>query len=263
MVNMVITMNKQERQQQILNLIHEVGEVQTQTICRKFHIVAMTARRDLGELEEQGEIIRTHGGAIAKEKKTFDAQTPLLLRLKTKYEQKEQIAEFAKQFLQPHDCVFIASGSTIEIFSKKLIHYIPLTIVSDAVNVAYHLYQDPHLHIFMVGGELRSNSFTLTGSIAESNLKQFRLTKAFISVNGIDEEGNLYTSSVVESGLLEVLFKNVEHVYVLCDGSKLGKKDFIAISHTQPYTLITDYTADKNLLEVYTKKGIINQQANA
>lgn len=260
MVNMVINMNKQERQQQIINYIHEVGEVQTPTLCRKFHIVAMTARRDLSELEAQGVIVRTHGGAIAKEKKTFDTQTPLLLRLKLNHEQKENIAELAKKMLQPHDCVFIASGSTIDIFSKKLIHYLPLTVVSDAVNIAYHLNQDPHLHIYLVGGELRNNSFTLTGSIAETNVKQFRLTKAFISVNGIDEEGNLYTSSVVESGLLEVLFKNVENIYVLCDSSKLGNKDFIKISHLPSYTLITDSNADIHLLKSYTKKGIVVHQ---
>ena len=51
----------------------------------------------------------------------------------------------------------------------------------------------------MLGGELRSNSLTLTGPIAQTNLKQFQLSKAFLSVNAIDEKGNLYTDSVVEA----------------------------------------------------------------
>ena len=67
-------MTKQERQKAILALLQEKGELHVQTICRSFHIVAMTARRDLMELEQMGALIRTHGGAIAKEKKTFDAQ---------------------------------------------------------------------------------------------------------------------------------------------------------------------------------------------
>ena len=70
-------MTKQERQKAILALLQEKGELHVQTICRNFHIVAMTARRDLMELEQMGVLIRTHGGAIAKEKKTFDAQTRL------------------------------------------------------------------------------------------------------------------------------------------------------------------------------------------
>jgi len=124
------------------------------------------------------------------------------------------------------------------------------------VNVAYELYQDSRLTIFMLGGELRSNSLTLTGPIAQTNLKQFQLSKAFLSVNAIDEKGNLYTDSVVESGLLETLFSIVEEVYVLCDSSKLNSRDFIAISHEQSYTLITDQDADESLLEAYRQCGI-------
>ncbi|MFR6487398.1 MAG: DeoR family transcriptional regulator, partial [Clostridium sp.] len=40
-------MTKQERQKAILALLQEKGELHVQTICRNFHIVAMTARRDL------------------------------------------------------------------------------------------------------------------------------------------------------------------------------------------------------------------------
>lgn len=249
-------MTKKERQAAIIQLLQERGEVQIQTICRQFHIVAMTARRDLSELEAAGVLIRTHGGAIALEKKTFDTATPLAARIRTHTEEKEQMATYARTLLQPHDAIFIASGSTIDIFARSLLHKIPLSIVTDAVNVAYELYQDSNLHIYMVGGELRSNSLTLTGSIAQNNLKQFRLQKAFISVNGIDEAGNLYTSSVVESGLLEDLFRNVEEIYVLADSSKLGRKDFVSIPTQHTFTLITGAGANEQILEHYRSLGI-------
>ena len=210
-------MTKQERQKAILALLQEKVELHVQTICRSFHIVAMTARRDLMELEQMGALIRTHGGAIAKEKKTFDAQTPFAKRRKLHTEKKRQLAHIARGFLKEHD---------------------------------------PRLTIFMLGGELRSNSLTLTGPIAQTNLKQFQLSKAFLSVNAIDEKGNLYTDSVVESGLLETLFSIVEEVYVLCDSSKLNSRDFISISHELSYTLITDQDADENLLEAYRQCGI-------
>lgn len=172
-------MTKQERQKAILALLQDKGELHVHTICRSFHIVAMTARRDLMELEQKGALIRTHGGAIAKEKKTFDAQTPFAKRRKLHTKQKQEIARIAKGFLKEHDRIFLASGSTMDIFASALLHNLPLTIVTDAVNVAYELYQDSRLTIFMLGGELRSNSLTLTGPIAQANLKQFQLSKAF------------------------------------------------------------------------------------
>ena len=127
-------MTKQERQKAILALLQEKGELHVQTICRSFHIVAMTARRDLMELEQMGALIRTHGGAIAKEKKTFDAQTPFAKRRKLHTEKKRQLAHIARGFLKEHDRIFLASGSTMDMFASALLHYLPLTVVTDAVN---------------------------------------------------------------------------------------------------------------------------------
>lgn len=250
-------MTKQERQAAMLAILQEKGELHVQTLCRKFHIVAMTVRRDLMELEKRGEIIRTHGGAIAKEKKVFDVETPLAKRLKSKTEEKQQVAACAKSFLQANDRIFVASGSTIDIFAQSLFHSLPLTVVTDALNVALHLSQDAMIQLYMLGGEVRSNALTLTGAIAQNNLRQFRLQKAFISVNGIDEQGNLYTSSVVESTLLEVLFERVETVYVLADSSKFGKKDLVAIHNPKSYHLITTKQAALSILEHYQKLGIV------
>lgn len=255
-VCMVIYMTKKERQQAILSLLQERGELHVQTICRIFHIVPMTVRRDLMELEQQGSIIRTHGGAIAKEKKTFDTETPLLKRRKINITEKQFIAEKAKKFIDKEDAIFIGSGSTMDLFSQSLLYYLPLTIVTDAINVAYTLYQDSRLHIYVLGGELRSNSLTLTGPLTQSALRHFQLKKAFFSVNAIDEQGKLYTSSIVESDLLQNLFTIVEDVYILCDSKKLGMKDFISIEHNRHYTLITDNHADPALLDTYRQLGI-------
>lgn len=249
-------MKKQERQAKILAILKEKGEIHTSTLCREFDIVEMTIRRDFMEMERRKEIIRTHGGAIAVEKKVADVDTPLTKRLTLYTKEKEQIAGYAKTLLKQNDHIFLASGSTIQILAKSLLHYIPLVIVSDAINIATTLYEDPRLSIYMLGGELKSNAFTLTGAIAENNLRQFRLDKAFISVNGMDEEGQLYTSSVVESKLLELLFHQVNEVYVLLDASKFYKKDFVAIHTDAPYTIISDAHPNASLLEQLNKRHI-------
>ena len=241
-------MTKQERQKAILALLQEKGELHVQTICRSFHIVAMTARRDLMELEQMGALIRTHGGAIAKEKKTFDAQTPFAKRRKLHTEKKRQLAHIARGFLKEHDRIFLASGSTMDMFASALLHYLPLTVVTDAVNVAYELYQDSRLTIFMLGGELRSNSLTLTGPIADKS-KTVSAVKGLLSVNAIDEKGNLYTT---RQWWKAVCWKHCSPLWrglcPVCDSSKLNSRDFIAISHEQSYTLITDQDADESLL---------------
>lgn len=243
-------MKKKDRQKEILKFIQKNGEVHSITLCRKFNVVEMTIRRDLKELEEQNKIIRTHGGAIAVEKKTFDAPTSLKSRLKINHSEKERIIEEASKFIQPNENVFLASGSTITLLSEFLINKMPLTVVTDAVNIAYSLCQDEYIHTVILGGELRSHSLTATGQITINNLKHFKLSKAFIGINGIDINGDIYTSSIVESSLLEQLFNSVESIYVLADSSKLFKTDFVKIERSQPYTLITT----KNITSEERKK---------
>lgn len=249
-------MLKKERQKEIERLLHEQGELHIAGLCRKFQITEMTARRDLAQMQERHVLIRTHGGAIAMEKKTYDAQTPLYQRLKTANDEKQEIAKSAKELVHAHDVIFLGSGSTVDIFADTLLQHVPLTIMTDALNIAIKLHQDPHLQIIVSGGELRSRSLTLTGRMSEHNLAQFQLQRAFIGINGIDEDGVLYVSSIVESGLLEVLFQQVDEIYVLAHSSKLQRKDLVKITSTKPYTLITSTKSDSQLLAHYRSCGI-------
>src|SRR4051812_2191675 len=52
------------RRQAIVELIRGAGSVSVSELEARFGISAMTARRDLAELERQGAVRRTHGGAV-------------------------------------------------------------------------------------------------------------------------------------------------------------------------------------------------------
>ena len=88
-------MKKQQRQQAIIQLLKQNDSVRVSTMSQKFHIVPMTIRRDLAELEKKGILIRTHGGAILKSKQTYDTSTTIYKRLKVNTEIKCQIAKKA------------------------------------------------------------------------------------------------------------------------------------------------------------------------
>lgn len=249
-------MKKKERQLAILELMRHKSEVHTSLVCRTFNIVEMTVRRDFKEMQQRGEIIRTHGGAIAIERKIADAEIPLIKRLKKNLKAKQFIAKLASDFLEPNDKVFIASGSTIDVFSQSLRPTMPLTIITSALNVAVNLSHNKRYKVFVLGGELRSNALSLTGTFAESSFQNFKIKKSFISINAIDDEGNLYTSSIVESSLLKILFDYVEDIYILADSSKFGIKDLVAIEHHMHYTLITDKFITDSTFKKYQALGI-------
>ena len=57
-------MLKEERHQQILNILYASGKVNVEELTRVFGCSHDTIRRDLSELEEQGILKRVYGGAI-------------------------------------------------------------------------------------------------------------------------------------------------------------------------------------------------------
>ena len=215
----------------------------------------MTARRDLKELEEQGKLIRTHGGAALPPEKE-DVNLPFFQRTKINSAQKLAIAAKACSFLKAGQHIFLASGTTVHAFAQSLKESIPLTVITDAVNISYELSAFSNIHLLSVGGELRPNSLTLTGKIAEENLSHFQMDAAFIGINGIDRDGNIYVSSIVESSILNVLFDRVPDIYILADASKLDQKDFVHVGTLDSrHTLITTKEIPEICLETYQSLG--------
>ena len=248
-------MNKTERHQEILNLLISKERIEINELCEMFHIVPMTARRDLKELEEQGKLIRTHGGAALPPEKE-DVNLPFFQRTKINSAQKLAIAAKARTFLKAGQHIFLASGTTVHAFAQSLKESIPLTVITDAVNISYELSAFSNIHLLSVGGELRPNSLTLTGKIAEENLSHFQMDAAFIGINGIDRDGNIYVSSIVESSILNVLFDRVPDIYILADASKLDQKDFVHVGTLDSrHTLITTKEIPEICLETYQSLG--------
>ena len=248
-------MNKATRQQEILNLLISKERIEITELCDRFHIVPMTARRDLKELEEQGKLIRTHGGAALPPEKE-DVNLPFFQRTKINTAQKLAIAAKARTFLKAGQHIFLASGTTVHAFAQSLNDTLPLTVITDAVNIAYELSTFPNIQLLSVGGELRPNSLTLTGKMAEENLSNFQMEAAFIGINGIDRDGNIYVSSIVESSSLNVLFDRVPDIYILADASKLGQKDFVHVGALDSrHTLITTNEIPKDCLDTYQALG--------
>lgn len=64
-------MRKQERLNEILNLINKIGTVYVQDIMDNMNVSDMTVRRDLMELEEKGLIIRIRNGATANQQPNY------------------------------------------------------------------------------------------------------------------------------------------------------------------------------------------------
>ncbi len=60
-----------ERRKTILNFLAKNGSASVAELCRHLSVSEMTIRRDLSELEKQGPVLRTYGGATVTESAFF------------------------------------------------------------------------------------------------------------------------------------------------------------------------------------------------
>ena len=79
----------EERRRLILAMLGERGSVTVATVERAFGISAMTARRDLAILAQEGRLRRTHGGAVLPELASHEDS--FRSRLEQETEQKRRI----------------------------------------------------------------------------------------------------------------------------------------------------------------------------
>lgn len=241
---------KESRLQQLQDIIKKNGSLQISEAAEMFNVSTMTIRRDLEHLAEKGLIIRTHGGAMPVQ--TLPTDTPFKARSFVALQQKHAIAHEAAKTVSPGQRVFLSSGTTISNFAVELENIPNLTIVTDAINIAFHLFTFPDKTIVMIGGEVNAATMATIGPDAETAIDAYCFDALYLGVTAIDQNGNLYLGSIAEHGLFKKILNKKSRIFILADSSKLGKTDFIRVGRLgNGYTLITDSGATPQIIEAY------------
>src|SRR5690606_25015871 len=108
-------MLKEERQKTILEKLNQEDKVLTAELCRLLNVSLDTVRRDLNELEEEGRLIKVHGGAISR-----SYSIPFQQQHIYKQEEKALIAAKAVELIEEGMDIFLGGG-TIMLELAKLI----------------------------------------------------------------------------------------------------------------------------------------------
>ena len=214
-----------------------------------------TIRRDLQTLADQGKVIRTHGGAAMAERVSFEFK--FLSRVRDNQLAKEAIAVAAAAQVKDGESVMLDSGTTTLELAKRLRPRQGLTIITSSLPIAAQLQYDQQLEVLLLGGRLRASSPDLAGAITESNLETLRADVAFLGADAIDRQGGVFQESPEVARMLTRMAASAGRVYVVADGSKLGKTALWRFGRLADWAaLITDASADRSLLASLKKAGV-------
>ncbi len=219
-------MLKEKRIIQINNMLKENGQIKISELCKIFNVTEMTIRRDLDNIinDNQG-VIRIHGGAMLSDKDAL-TELPFEMRINTNIESKEKIALKALEYLSSGQTVFFDSGTTAQLMTSKLDNSLRIVALTNAIHTAYELLARPNVTVMMIGGELRRNTLSCRGTVSEEAIEQFRVNIAFLGLNAIDENGDLFIANATESGFKKKVMKISDATFILADSTKLNKNSF-------------------------------------
>lgn len=246
-------MHQAERLGVILEELSAVGSVGVTDLCERLGVSAATVRRDLEHLEEQRLLTRTHGGAVAQ---MVSYELPLRYRSARRQEQKRRIGQEAARRVHDGAVIGLTGGTTTTEVARAVAHR-PLTVVTNALNIASELAIRPNIKLLVTGGVARPETYELVGPIADRTVGDLHLDIVFIGTDGLTARAGLTTHHEIEAHTDRAVMDSAVRVVVVADGSKLGRVAFVEIAPIGVVAeLVTDDEADPAELEAIRDAGV-------
>ncbi|SEU26223.1 DeoR/GlpR family DNA-binding transcription regulator [Paenibacillus sp. NFR01] len=245
-------MNYVRRHEMIMEVLLGQKEVTVHELSDKLGVTGKTIREDLSRLEEQGLILRVHGGAMLAQSDQFGI-LPSREPLSTFPKEKTEIAQLALQLIEPDDIIALDGGSTTLAIARGLGN-MPLTVVTNDLYIISELVPRDHIRLVIPGGYRVRN--TLAGAEAVEYVSRLNIKKAFVSATAVHIEHGLsvYTGDSLE--YKQALVRTARSVYATIDSHKFGKvalRTFAKLSDIDQ--LLTDSGLPVETAELFRTAG--------
>lgn len=246
-------MTKTERQRLIYKCVQEQKTVSMELLVDMFGVTNETIRKDLIQMDAEGFIVRTFGGAMLREW----LERPMQQRERENDAEKKAIALEAVKLLREKDFITMDSGTTV----MRLVNYLPidlsLTVLTNIWEVAERLRDHQNIMVLLTGGQLLRGSMTMGGYVAEGTVRSFKANKAFLSCEGLDPHYGTMDSSEEAARIKQAMMEVADEVYVLADHTKFKVITHVRCCPLNKITaLITDEGTEPSVIKQYEDAGV-------
>ena len=246
----------EERLDQIGALLHEQGRVSVTELSERFGVSAVTIRNDLGTLEQQGRLLRTHGGAMALPDLATELQ-PLPCERNSTSAQKEKIGQAAAALVRDGDSIALDASTTAWQIARHLKDRRELTVVTNGLFVALEFLDSPSVTVVMPGGSLRAASASLVGDQGAGILDRYHVQKGFFGAGGFTMEEGLTDTNQYEVELKQHMVQRSKQVIAVIDSSKWGQVTFASLAAVDELDhVISDEAAPPDMVDSLRELGI-------
>lgn len=209
-------------------------------MAARYQVSEDSIRRDLRLLAARGLVQKTHGGAVA----LHLGAMPMAQRSDVKTSAKGAIGRAAAARVQPHQTLFIDSGTTALALAQALGAADaprPLTVVTAALDVALLFCGDAKVTLVLAGGEWSHETRAFSGPLAEAAFRAHRADWAFVGTCAVHPRLGLSASQGGDAQVKRAMLDCALQRVLLADSSKFDLvQPQVVAGLDQVDTVITD-----------------------
>ena len=225
-------MTPNPRQSLLLDEVRARGTVTVESLSEQFGVTLQTVRRDVKLLSDAGLLARFHGGVRLPSSTTENIA----------YRQRQQLNDQAKQriarsvaALVPEGCSLILNiGTTTEAIARELMRHKGLRVITNNLNVAAILSDNPDCEVIVAGGVVRSRDRGIVGEATVDFIKQFKVDIGLIGISGIESDGTLRDFDFREVKVARAIIEQSRQVWVAADHSKFNRPAMVQVARLRP-----------------------------
>lgn len=242
---------KTRRLQDVEDYIHDRKKVSLDELCERFRVSKNTIRRDIGLLLQKGTIGKVYGGVVSKTQvSAFENRDA------SRQPDKAGIARTGAALVMPHDIIFIDSGTTTRYLTECLDPAMPLTILTNSLDIINGAAALPQAELVVIGSRFRRRTRSFVGILPEE-LDRYNINKAFMATTGVSIAHGLTNLDLMEHEIKKQVAAKAESLLLLADPSKFGRSTLLTYaSLAEIDTLVTSQLPPEEYVRFCKQHGI-------
>ena len=214
------------RRNTIKELLLENKSVVVTDLSKKFDVAEETVRRDLKQLEEEGFLIRTYGGAFIQEGSTNKVN--YMLRMEAYIKEKKIIANKALKLIENGESIYLDDSTTAFYLAKELKNK-RITVLTNSQIILNELSGVENIKLISTGGYLSQETMSYTGKVALDSLSNLYVDKSFVSCRMVSLERGATDSIEENAQIRKVVISHSNLSYLLVDETKIDNTSLFKI----------------------------------
>ncbi len=248
-------MTPNPRQSQLLDAVRQHGALSVETLAERFGVTLQTARRDVKLLAEAGLLARFHGGVRLPSSTTENIAYRQREMLNA--EGKQRIARAVAQRVPAGSSLLINLGTTTEAVARELLQHAGLRVITNNLNVAAILADNPDCEVIVTGGMVRHRDRGIVGAAAVELIRQFKVDIGLIGISGIEADGTLRDFDYREVQVARAIIDQSREVWLVADHSKFNRPAMVELARVDQIDLLfTDIAPPEPFPQLLAEAGV-------